>query len=178
MENTRQQRGSKEQKIRHSLLRRIGIGRTAIILLLAFTLLNQLLFWLKVNYHFLFSAAVPYYLNRMAREFGAAGVTPLKVIAGLVSPIYFVAFGACWLLSAQRRDIIKTAMLLYCADTLLLVVVALGFIEDPMTCLLELLVHLIGVIILYDANRSARQLRRMSKKKKTRPVTQQPEHSY
>ena len=59
MENTRERRGNTDQKMRRSLLQHIGLGRTMILLLLIVSLLNQLLLLLKVNYHFLFSTAVP-----------------------------------------------------------------------------------------------------------------------
>lgn len=173
MENTRQPRGSAEQKKRRSLRQHIGLGRTAILLLLAVSLLNQLLLLLKVNYHFLFSTAVPYYLNWLARKLGgAAGATPLKVFAVILTLLIFAAYVACWMVSAHRRDLLKTALLLYCADTVLLVIFAVALLNNPFSCLLELLVHLIGIAVLYDAHRSAQQLRQMSKKKK--PCPQKP----
>lgn len=176
MENTHQQRGTKERKARQRLLRSIGLGRTAVLLVLVFSLLNQLLFWFKVNYHFLFSAAMPYYLNWLSRVLGGSSkVFLLKLVAFLVTPLSFVAYGACWFLSAQRRHIIKTALLLYGVDTLLLVVFALGCIKNPLNCLLEFLVHVIVLLVLYHAHRSAQELHRMSKKKKPRPAAQQTE---
>lgn len=173
MENTRERRGNTDQKMRRSLLQHIGLGRTMILLLLIVSLLNQLLLLLKVNYHFLFSTAVPYYLNWLAEKLGSsAGVTPLKVVAVIVTLLSFIAYAACWMLSAQRRDLLKTALFLYCADTVLLVIFAVALLNNPFSCLLEVLVHLIGIALLYDAHRSAQQLRRMSKKKKSRPVPQ------
>ena len=70
MENTRERRETAGQKKRRSLLQHIGLGRTVILLLLTVSLLNQLLLLLKVNYHFLFSTAVPYYLNWLAEQKG------------------------------------------------------------------------------------------------------------
>jgi len=171
MENTRERRGTAEQKMRRTLLQHIGLGRTVILLLLTVSLLNQLLLLLKVNYHFLFSTAVPYYMNWLAGKLGSsAGVTPLKVFSVILTLLTFVAYVACWMLSARRRDLLKTALLLYCADTVLLVIFAVALLNNPFSCLLEFLVHGIGVAILYDAHRSAQQLRRMSKKKKPRPA--------
>ena len=170
MENTRERRETAEQKMRHTLLRNVGLGRTVILLLLAVSLLNQLLLLLKVNYHFLFSTSVPYYLNWLARKLGgAAGATPLKVFAVILTLMIFAVYVICWMFSAQRRDLLKTALLLYCADTVLLVIFAFALLNNPFSCLLEFLVHGIGVALLYNAHRSAQQLRRMSKKKKPRP---------
>ena len=176
MENSRERRGTAEQKMRQKLHQQIGLGRTAILLMLAVSLLNQLLLLLKVKYHFLFSMAVPYYLNWLARKLGGAGgVTPLKVLAVILTLLIFVVYVACWIYSARRRDFLKTAFLLYCADTVLLVIFAFALLNNPFSCLLEILVHVVGMLVLYNAHRSAQQLRRMSKKKKRRPAPQEQE---
>lgn len=176
MEYAQRQRGMNEKKVRHRLLQYIGLGRTAILLLLFFSLLNQLLFWFQVDYHFLLSAAAPHYLNWLARMLeGTSAAILLKLVAVLVTTLSFVAYGACWFFSAQRRHVIKTAVLLYGVDTLFLVVFALGCIKNPLNCLLEFLVHVIGLLVLYQAHHCAQQLHRMSKKKRPRPAPQQTE---
>lgn len=170
MENTRERRGTAGQNTRRKLMQRVGLGRTAILLILAVSLLNQLLLVLKVNYHFLFSAAVPYYFNWLAGKLGgAAGVTTLKVFAVIVSLLVYVAYVGCWILSAGRRDYLKIALWLYVADTVLLVGFAFAMLKNPFSCLLELLVHLIGIAVLYHAHLSAQQLRKMSRKRRPRP---------
>ena len=170
MENSQERRAAAGQRMRRTLLQRIGLGRTAILLILVISLINQLLLLLKVNYHFLFSSAVPYYLNWLAGKLGgAAGVTPLKVFSVIVSLAIYVAYVACWILSAGRRDFLKTALWLYGADTILLVVFAFALLQNPFSCLLELLVHLIGIGVLYHAHISAQELRRLAKKGKRRP---------
>ena len=176
MEYAQRQRGSKEQKVRQRLLQYIGLGRTAVLLVLFFSLINQLLFWFRVDYHFLLSASAPYYLNWLSRMLdGMSGVFLLKLFAVLVTPLSFVAYGACWFFSAQRRHVIKTALLFYGIDTLFLVVFALGCIKNPLNCLLEFLVHVIGLAVLYQAHHCAQQLHRMSKKKRPRPASEQTE---
>lgn len=177
MATTRERRRPAGQRVRQKLRQSIGLGRTAILLLLAVSLLNQLLLLLKINYHFLFSTAVPYYLNWLARKLGGpAGVTPLKVLAVILTLLIYSLYLACWVLSARRRDYLKTALLLYCADTVLLVIFAFALLNNPFSCLLEVLVHIVGIVVLYHAHRSAQQLRQMSRKKRTRPAPQMPEH--
>ncbi len=169
MENTRKRRRTPEKSKRQILLQHIGLGRTAILLLLAVSLLNQLLILLEVNYHFLFSTAVPYYLNWLAGKLGGtAGATPLKIFAVIVAFLSFVAYVGCWVISAQRRELLKTALWLYCADTVMLVIFAFALLSNPFSCLLEMLVHLIGIAILYDAHCCAQQLRKLTKKRKPR----------
>jgi hypothetical protein len=147
------------------------VGVVGLVLMILVSLLNQLLLLLKVNFHFLFSASVPYYLNWLARKLGGpAGVTPLKVIAVIVTLVIYFAYVACWLFSARRKDYLKTALLLYCADTVLLVIFACALLNNPFNCLLELLTHLLVVAVLYTAHRAAQQLSRMPKKKKSAPT--------
>lgn len=173
MENTRKQRVAPEQNKRRKLLQHIGLGRTVILLLLAVSLINQLLLLLKVNYHFLFSVAVPYYLNWLAEKLGGtAGATPLKVFAVIVTFLTFVAYVACWVLSAKRRELLKAALLLYCADTVMLVIFAFALLNNPFSCLLEVLIHLLGIAVLYNSHCCARELHKMSRKKRSRPAPQ------
>lgn len=178
MATTREQRGTASQRLRRKLQQQIGLGRTALLLVLLVSLLNQLLLLLKVNFHFLFSASVPYYLNWLARKLGGpAGATPLKVIAVIVTLLIYFVYVACWLFSARRREFLKTALLLYCADTVLLVIFACALLNNPFNCLLEVLTHLIVIAVLYMAHRAAQQLRRMPKKRNPRPEPL-PEENY
>jgi predicted membrane protein len=121
----------------------------------------------KVNYHFHLSAALPYYLNWLGEKLGGtAGATPLKVFAVIVTFLSFVAYVACWVLSARRRELLKAALLLYSADTVMLVIFAFALLNNPFSCLLEILTHLIGIALLYDGYRSAEQLAYLSKKRR------------
>lgn len=175
MENTRKRKGTVRNNKRQKLLQHIGLGRTALLLMLAVSLLNQLLLLMKVNYHFLFSAAVPYYLNWLAGKLASgAGATPLKVFAVIVAFLSFVAYVGCWVLSAQNRELLKAAFYLYIVDTVMLVLFALALLSNPFSCLLEVLIHLIGIALLYDAYASAQQLRKLSKKRKPHTVPQSP----
>ena len=178
MEATRVRRPEGEQKKHRELLLQVKAGRMALLILVAVSLLNQLLLLLKVNYHFLFSTAMPYYLNWIAKYHEGSAAGALKVIAFLLSCMIYFLYIGCWLLSAQRRDLLKTALLLYGADTVLLLIFALIFVGKPVSCLLELLTHLVALAILYNAHRCHRQLRRMSKKRKPAPAPSDKGDSY
>lgn len=175
MATIRERRGAVTQGMRRKLQLYIGLGRTAILLMLIASLFNQLMLLLNVDYHFMLSASVPYYLSRLAQEQGgASSVTLLKLFAIFVTMLTFFAYVACWILSAQRRDLLKAAFWMYCVDTGLLVIVAFTLVEYPLDCLLELLVHLAVAAVLYNADRSAQQLRKMTKKKRPRPAPRTP----
>lgn len=170
MEAARVRRPNGDQKKRRELLMQVNAGRITLLVLIAVSLLNQLLLLLKVNYHFLFSTAMPYYLNWIAKYHHGGGAGALKVMAFLLSLLIYLVYLGCWLLSAQRRDLLKTAFLIYCADTVLLPIFALIFVSKPVSTLLELLTHLVALAILYNANRCHEQLRRMSKKRRPAPA--------
>ena len=174
MEAKRDRREGAERKVRRQLRQHVGLGRTALLVLLVVSLVNQLMLLLKINYHFLFSAGVPYYLNWMALKLGEhEGVTFFKVFALLVTLVIFAVYVSCWMFSAHQRRYLKIGLVIYCADTVLLVIFAFALLNNPFSCLLEILTHLVGIVFLYDGYRSAQQLARMSKKRrKERPVAE------
>ena len=174
MEATRNRREGAEKRVRQQLRQHIGLGRTALLVLLVVSLLNQLMLLLKINYHFLFSAAVPYYLNWMALKLGEhEGVTFFKVFALLATLAIFAVYVGCWMFSARQRRFLKLGLVIYCADTVLLVIFAFALLNNPFSCLLEILTHLVGIALLYDSHRCAQQLARMSKKRRReRPVAE------
>ncbi len=174
MEEKRDRREEAQKRVRRQLRQHIGLSRTVMLVLLAFSVINQLLLLLKINYHFLLGASVPYYLNWMALKLGEhEGVTFFKVFALLATLVIIVVYVGCWLLSARQRRFLKTALVIYSADTVLLVIFAFALLSNPFSCLLEILTHLIGIALLYDGYRSAQQLARMSKKRrKEQPVAE------
>ena len=152
-------RAGAQKQLRARLRQQINWGRNALLAILAITLLNQFMLMIGVNYHFLFSSAVPYYLNWLGRELAAHGdVTAFKVIAVVLTMVMYVAYIACWLLSSQRREWLLAALGLYGIDTLLLVIFSLTLLENPASCLLEILTHLVGLWLLYVAVGAANRL--------------------
>ena len=178
MEATRDRREGAAKRVRHQLHQHISLSRAAMLVLLAVSLVNQLMLLLKINYHFLFSAAVPYYLNWMALKLGEHdGVTFLKVFALLATLVIFAVYVGCWIFSAHQRKFLKLSMVFYCADTILLVIFAFALLNNPFSCLLEILTHLVGIALLYDGYRSAEQLARMSRKRRKEcPATKGARH--
>lgn len=152
-------REAAEQKRRQKLNRTFQTGRIVLLILLVVSVFNQLLLLLKVDYHIFFSASMPYYLNWLAGALGGSGgITFLKVFAVLVTVICYGGYAICWIQSSQQREFLRTALLLYAMDTLMLVIFAFVFIENPISCLLEILVHLVALWLLYNAHCSAKIL--------------------
>ena len=165
-----------EKRLRARLRQQINWGRNALLVILAVTLLNQFLLMIGLNYHFLFSSAVPYYLNWLGKELAANGdMGVFKAIAVILTMLMYVAYIACWLLSAQRREWMLAALGLYGIDTLLLVIFSMTLLENPASCLFEILTHLVGLWLLYVAVGASNRLSKMPRKPRVPHPVQQTE---
>jgi hypothetical protein len=158
-------RKSRSQRLR----RRINTGRITLLVISLVSLLNQLLLLLGVDYHFLFSAATPYYLNWLGQALSIYhAVTFYKIIAMVISIAVFALLMACWVFSAHDWKWMRNGLIFYCIDTLVLIIFAIGFLENPFSCTLWFLVHLIGVGLLYQAFRSSQELDQLNRRRKRR----------
>ncbi len=169
MEATQERRRGAGQNRAKKLQRNISKGRFALLTILVVSLLNQLLLLLEIDYYLLFGASMPYYLNWLGQELSAYHqVTVYKVIAMLLSLAVFAVYVSCWLLSAKSWKWLRTGLTLYCIDTLFMIAFAIAFLMNPLSCVLWLVVHLVGVGILYKALRSAQELERRNHRRKAR----------
>lgn len=137
----------------------IAVGRCFLLALAAMTLVNQLLLMLGLDYHFLVSAAVPYYLNWVCVKMGLSGLLP--ALAAVASLALDGLYCACWALSRRRRIWLTAALGAYALDTLLLIVFTFTMLENPSSTLLEILTHVGGLGLLAVADRAAGDLSRM-----------------
>lgn len=147
------------RRVRLRLRQQVEWGRLGMLAMVAVTLVNQLLLALGVDYHFLFSAALPYYLNWSLKELGIRGAA--SVFAGLLTVAVYVAYLACWLLSGRRREWLAAALGLYAVDTLLLIIFAFTMLESAAACVLEILTHGVLIAVLFVALQAAQRLSRM-----------------
>jgi peptidoglycan/LPS O-acetylase OafA/YrhL len=91
----------------------------------------------------------------------------------VLTVLLYGAYIACWLQSAQRKEWLVAALGLYGLDTLLLIIFCLTLLENPASCLLEILTHSVGIALLVIAVRAAEQLSRMPRQR--RVPGQQPQ---
>lgn len=152
-----------DRRLRRQLRQRIEWGRWGILGIMAITLINQILLLCGEGYHFLFSAAIPYYLNWLAIQLD---ITAFKAVATILTLLLYVAYAACWLLSGRQREWMMAALGLYGVDTILLIIFALTLLENPTSCLLEVLVHCLCMVLLFFAYRAAEQLSRMPRRRR------------
>ena len=158
-------RSSYKAKFRHQ----VAAGRNALLVLTGLTLINLVLLICKANYHFLISAAVPYYLNWICVKLGAAWIW--RVLAALLAIGLVGFYGFCWLQSHRRRIFLTAALGAYGLDTLLLLIFAFTLVEKPASCVLEILTHLAVLGLLVVADQAAGAMQRIrSRAKAMEPV--------
>lgn len=148
---------NKYKRLRRTLQRQVGWGQLALLGIVGVSLINQVMLGLGINYHFLFSAAMPYYLNWLGRQFSNVGFT---VVAVLVTVALYGAYGVC-LLRSHEPQWFWVGMILYAVDTVLLVIFALVLLENPVSCLLELLIHGVALVVLVRAWKARLRLSRI-----------------
>lgn len=148
-------------KFRHQL----SAGRYTLLAVTGLTLINLILLICKADYHFLLSGAVPYYVNWLCAKTNASGFwTTLAAIFAVGLTIFY---GACWTMSCRRRIYLTAALGCYALDTLLLVIFAFTLVENPASCILEILTHLAALALLVTADQAAGALQRMRRRPRT-----------
>ncbi len=158
------------RRLRQRLRKQIEWGRWGFLAIIAVTLLNQILLLCGAKYHFLFSAAMPYYLNWLAIQLNAGG---FQAVATLLTVFLYLAYAACWLLSGQQKQWMLASVGMYALDTVLLIVFALTLVEKPSSCLLEILTHCVGLVLLGISYRAFDRLSKMPRRRRP-PVENNP----
>lgn len=161
-----QQEAERFKRLRRRLHRQIQWSRNVFLLILAVSAVNLVLLFMGLDYHFLFSAAVPYYMNWLAAQLGRSG---LKVLAVAVTVLVFALGGGCWYFFRSRRWL-EGALVFYAVDTVALAVMALTLLENPLSCLLEVLVHGLGLLLLFPARKAATGLEYLKQRMEERKV--------
>lgn len=161
MEQTRKGR-------RAALRRQVTCGRLALLALVGLSLINQLLLIFGVNYHFWISAAVPYYLNWFCVQVNAGTIT--RVLAGLGTVMIYVTYICCLVFSQRKQYWMTLCLGLYGLDTLLLAIFSFTLLSNPVSCLLEIAVHIGCLVLLVMADQAAGQLSRMRRSPRRRPI--------
>lgn len=145
-----------EKMINFRLRQRVIWGRVCLLAMVAITLVNQFLLVLGVDYHFLLSAAVPYYLNWACAQLGLDAAA--RALAAVLTAGLYGAYFGCWLLSRRHRGGMLAALGLYAVDTLLLIIFAATLLKNTASCALEILAHMGILTLLVNGDQAAGRL--------------------
>ena len=144
------------RRMRMRLWHRFAWGRCGLAGMVGVSVVNLVLLLFGVQYHFLLSAAVPYYLGWVCGQLGVGGW--LKLLSGVVAVVILAVYGGCWFLSRRRRGLLTVALGIYVLDTVLLVLFAATLLEDPVPCALEILTHCVYIGVQIPATMAGHRL--------------------
>ena len=164
----------KAPSLRAALTQRCALGRYAILLIVAFTVINLLMLVSQTFAYFLFSANLPYLLVDFGMYFGGAytNVDPALYEQGfgalgmgffygmLAATVALLAtYFVCWLCSSERCGrCLVTALVLFAIDTVVMLA-SLLISEFNAAFVIDLACHAILLFLLVDGIRADRQLR-------------------
>ena len=107
------------QSQRNALQQKYNASRANLLLMLAFTVVNIVLFFLDSATMFLFSATVPYVFTMFGYMLSAETADNLFVIIGIaVAAVIIVVYLLCWIFSKKRYGWMIAALVLFVIDTL------------------------------------------------------------
>lgn len=129
-----------DKNSREYLTQKRNTGRSTLLLILIFTVINIVTLVTETDYYFLFSAAVPYYLTVFGMIFDEWVIGTFTTTALVVAAVILAVYLLCWLLSKKRRGWLIAALVLFIVDTvaLLLFSLALEMLADN---ILDFLFH-------------------------------------
>lgn len=153
-------RAYQEQRLRN--------GRSSLLAILLFSVINLVFLLLDTGRYFLFSASVPYYLTWFGKvldngTYDGSGtvIGTFTITAVVVSLIILAVYLVIWLLSKKRQGWLTVGAVLFTVDTVALAVFAFCLLDNPASCLLDLIFHAFALWSLFSATRAAKKLKSM-----------------
>lgn len=144
------------------LERKVAMGRSTLMLIMAFTLVNLVFLLADFGTYFLFSASVPYYLTvfcLLLEGWNPAG--PMVLAALVVSAVILAVYLLCWIFSKKSAGWMIAAAVLFILDTVALIPASFLLLEKPMSNTVDLVFHIWAIVELIQAAVSARKLRKL-----------------
>ena len=145
------------------LERRVSTGRSTMLLIMAFTLVNLIFLMAELGTYFLFSASVPYYLTILCLELEGWDPAGSLVIAALAfSLLILVIYLLCWIFSKRSVGWTVAAAVLFTLDTVALLLVPVLFYISYGEIIMDVLFHILAIVELIQAALAGSKLRRMA----------------
>lgn len=124
------------------LTAQVNGARYALLLVIVFTLVNLVLLVTNSDRYFLFAAAIPYYLTMIATVLdGVSFGGSYQITALVISAVILVVYLLCWLLSKKNNHWLITSLVLFIGDTLGLLAVCFLILGEPLSGILDYLIH-------------------------------------
>jgi hypothetical protein len=153
-----------DKNSREYLEKKVASARHSLLLVLIFTVINLVMLLVDSNSYFLFSASVPYYLTAfglgMDMGMGTSGIGVFTTTALVISVVILVMYLVCWLLTKKRPAWYVVAAVLFALDTVVLVLVALGF-DAIADSVMDFVFHAWVIIELFQAVSANKKLKNL-----------------
>lgn len=126
----------------------IATARGALLGTIILSTINLLMLALDTGRYFLFSISVPYYLTWFGKildngtsDGSGSLVGTYTIMAIVIGLLILTVYLITWLLSKKHRVWLTVATALFVVDTVALIVFAFTMLTNPMSCLLDFLLH-------------------------------------
>ncbi len=157
-----------KQTSRESLMRQAASGRSSLLLVLIFSVVNIIMVLLDTDTYFLFSASVPYYLTMLGKGMdngfvnGSWDVNSTYTITALViSAVILTIFLLCWILSKKRSGWLTVAAVLFVLDTLALAVFTFTLYDSPAVNIMDFIFHIWVIASLIHGAFASKKLKKL-----------------
>ena len=142
--------------------RQVAMGRSALLLVVALTVLNLGLLFSGANTYLLFSASGPYYLAILARGMDLAAYGSVNhgytwaalAVGAVVLGLYLL----CWYLSRKQHSWLVAGLVFFLLDTICLVLLCRFVFGEYLSSVMDFLMHGWVIYELVIAIRAARRL--------------------
>ena len=128
-------------------------ARSGLLLAIVFTVINMILMLIGADMYFLFSIAVPYYGVAIGASISSAAMGVMLVIGVIILAFYVV----CWLAGKKHRSLMTLALIFFCIDTLIVLILALTS-GAMVEFIVDIIFHVLVLISLIRGVRFAKKL--------------------
>ena len=135
---------------------RLRYARSVVLVILLMTVINLVFLFLEYDRYFLFSASVPYYGVAIAKIFDLDTTLPLAAAA-----VILAGYLACWILAKKRAGAVTAALVMFSLDTLALLGITFGLMEEPLPNLMDILFHILAIAELAVGVSAASKLKKL-----------------
>ena len=158
----------RKQTSRENLMRQAASGRSSLLLVLIFSVVNIIMVLLDTDTYFLFSASVPYYLTMLGKGMdngfvnGSWDVNGTYTITALViSAVILAVFLLCWIFSKKRSGWLTAAAVLFVLDTLALAVFTFSLYDSPVGNIMDFIFHIWVIASLIHGAVASKKLKKL-----------------
>ena len=135
-------------------------ARLDLLIIIIFTVLNIVMLFTGSETMMLFSATIPYYTVAIAYfanlQYGGLEwfVTGSLILAFVILAVYLL----CWFFSKKRFGWLTAALVLFCIDTVAMVLL---YLSEPVSGLMDYLIHGVVIWYLFMGVKAGKQLKAM-----------------